>query len=127
MPRFKTNINVFEDLDEYFIEDWFKSNTLVLPETFFWKRTNLRPMTVKDVDLWEVLFEASTDNGFFGVYSAWRPYEELFIITLNKKIIAQFLGEGSVDKVNDHLKNKNMMPVFRYNNSSIPIFSKVKV
>lgn len=121
MPRFKTNKNVFEDLNEYFKEDWFKSSKLVLPKTYRWNKVETRPMTLKDVQLWEVLCENSQlSGGFFGVYAAWKPYGDLIIIVQDRKIISQYLGDDSLDKVNNFLKENNLHPVVRYNETATP-------
>lgn len=122
MPRFKTNENIFDNLEEYFVEEWFKSSELCLPETFSWDNFYTRPATLKDVEIWEVLCENSQlGNGFFGVYAAWKPYADLFIITENKKVIAQYLGEDSLHKVNKFLKTKKLHSVVRYNSNSTPV------
>lgn len=127
MPRFKTNENIFDNLEEYFLEEWFESSELVLPDTFIWDKFYTRPTTVKDVEIWEVLCENSQlGNGFFGVYAAWKPYADLFIITENKKIIAQYLGKDSLDKVNTFLESKKLHPVVRYNESIAPIYVSVR-
>jgi hypothetical protein len=126
MPRFKTNTNVFDDLNEYFIEDWFKSSELQLPETNIWNRMSVSSISVTDVELWEVLFEATTNEGFLGVYAAWNPYDDFTIVVQNKKITAQYSGKDSVEKANTFLQEANLPSVCRYN-GAVPVYSSVRM
>lgn len=73
MPFFKSNANIFKDHGEYFESKWMDSDELVLPPTQTW--TYDRELQIDDVDLWEVLYE-----GDFGVYAAWSPHAEFYMI-----------------------------------------------
>jgi len=78
MPFFKSTYNILKkyDEDEAFESKWMDSDKLVLPPKVDWDYN--REMIVEDVDLWEVLYEAS---GGIGVYAAWLPYAEFYMIT----------------------------------------------
>lgn len=79
MPFFKSTYNILKrpDEDEVFNPNWMDSNTLVLPPKTDW--TYDREMRIEDVDIWEVLYEAS---GGIGVYAAWCPYAEFYMMTI---------------------------------------------
>jgi hypothetical protein len=78
MLQFKTTYNILKkpDEDEAFNQKWFSTDKLSLPPKINWDYK--RELKIEDVDLWEVLYEES--NGV-GVYAAWMPYAEFYIIT----------------------------------------------
>ncbi len=78
MPIFKSTFNILKkcDEDEAFDSKWFSGDTLQLPPKIDWDYK--RPLQIEDIDIWEVLYEAS--NGI-GVYAAWLPYAEFYMIT----------------------------------------------
>jgi hypothetical protein len=78
MPFFKSTYNIFvaTDEDEVFDENWMDSDSLVLPPGKDWDYS--RELQVEDIDIWEVIYEA---GGGFGVYAAWAPYAEFYLIT----------------------------------------------
>ena len=78
MPHFKTTYNLLTKPweDELFDPNWMDSDHLVLPPTKNWDYQ--REMKVEDVDIWEVLYQAS---GGIGVYAAWTPYAEFYMIS----------------------------------------------
>ena len=78
MPLFKSTYNILkkQDEDEVFDPNWMDSNKLVLPPSISWDYK--REMTIDDVDIWEVLAESSMAKG---VYAAWQPYAEFYLIT----------------------------------------------
>ena len=78
MPIFKSTYNILTkiDEDEVFDPNWMDSDKLVLPPKKPW--TYDKEMTIEDVDIWEVLFE---HTGGIGVYAAWCPYAEFYLIT----------------------------------------------
>jgi hypothetical protein len=78
MPVFKTTHNILKryDEDELYTENWMDSNTLVLPPKIDWDYN--REMIIEDVDIWEVLYEGA---GGKGVYAAWLPYAEFYMVT----------------------------------------------
>lgn len=109
MPVFKSTYNILKkpDEDEVFNPNWMDSDTLVLPPTKKWDYS--REMTVEDVDIWEVIAE----SGSMGIYAAWCPYAEFYMITLGvdyqtgwtignyhyqDKIIETFYGKNAEKK-----------------------------
>lgn len=78
MPLFKSTYNILTkyDEDEVFDPNWMDSDKLVLPPRADWDYK--RELQVEDIDIWEVLYEAT--NGI-GVYAAWLPYAEFYMIT----------------------------------------------
>jgi len=109
MPIFKTTLNILKivDADELHNRNWMDSNTLQLPPggpdnpNLKWDYS--REMRVEDVDIWEVLYEAS---GGIGVYVAWLPYAEFYMITtgwvpktINDRVIETYYGPNSQSTV----------------------------
>jgi hypothetical protein len=90
MPRFKSTQNIFIDHNEVYEENWFDKPFLSLPPNPKWD--NSRPLQVEDVDIWEVISEAS---GPSGIYASWLPYAEFYIIIKNGNIDSTYYGQGS--------------------------------
>lgn len=84
MPIFKSTYNILTkyDEDEVFDQNWMEHGELVLPPKPKWDYK--REMQIEDVDIWEVLYEASLG---IGVYAAWCPYAEFYLVTtgINEK------------------------------------------
>jgi hypothetical protein len=64
------------------------------------------PPTIYDISLWEQIYY---EPGFIGVYAAYDPYVEFYMITYNffidkAKGIETFFGADAVDKVIDKTK-----------------------
>jgi len=78
MPQFKSTYNILKkvDEDEVFESRWMDSDDVVLPPKIDWDYK--REMTIEDVDIWEVLH---VQGGSIGVYAAWLPYAEFYMIT----------------------------------------------
>ena len=99
MPFFKTTHNIFKDYGQVFDPQWMNSDKPVLPPKNNWDYS--REMTIEDIDLWEIIYEASGGRGF---YAAWSPYAEFYMIkhhwtdTSNDSKIEVFYGVGAVDK-----------------------------
>ena len=109
MPIFKTTLNILKitDADELHNRNWLDSDKLQLPpggpDSPKLKWDYSREMTVEDVDIWEVLYEAS---GGIGVYAAWLPYAEFYMVTtgwipktINDRIIETYYGPNSQKQV----------------------------
>jgi hypothetical protein len=107
MPFFKSTHNILKrpDEDEVFNPNWMDSNSLIVPDHKEWDYG--REMHIEDVDIWEVLYE---QGGGIGVYAAWLPYAEFYMITtgwhplrvnqiINDRIIETFYGPGANDQV----------------------------
>lgn len=78
MPIFKSTYNIIkkQDEDEAWNRNWMDSDTLVLPPYVEWDYS--RELNIDDIDIWEVLYEAT---GGIGLYAAWNPWAEFYLIT----------------------------------------------
>jgi hypothetical protein len=102
MPQFKSTHNILKksDEDEVFDPSWMDSDSLKLPPTKDWDYK--RELKVKDVDIWEVIYEG---HGACGVYAAWRPYAEFYMIRVGWYLESQghgvetYYGPGSQNLV----------------------------
>ena len=110
MPFFKTTYNILTTPweDELFDPNWMDSDTLSLPPSTPWDYQ--REMKIEDVDVWEVLYEAS---GGIGVYAAWMPYAEFYMICKGwdykgSTIVETHYGAGSLEEVKKRIKQLNM-------------------
>lgn len=75
MPRFKSTVDIFVTKDEFFNTFWMDSNKVIVPPTKPW--TYDREMQIEDVDLWEVIWEAS---GGLGVFASYLPFGEFWLV-----------------------------------------------
>ena len=102
MPFFKSTHNIFKKPweDEVFEESWMESNSVYTPPTKIWDYK--RELKIEDVDIWEVLYE---QGGGVGIYAAWEPYAEFYIIRtgwieeLAGRGLETYYGPGSQKKV----------------------------
>ena len=107
MPFFKTTYNIFTDVDhdELWNDNWMDSDKVILPPHTNWNYE--RDMEISDVDIWEVIYQAS---GGIGVYAAWSPYAEFYMVTdrflssSNDPSITTFYGKGANKKVQVKMK-----------------------
>lgn len=84
MPFFKTNKNIFVDnqYDELYHANNYDSDTVKYPPggpddlKALWDYS--RPLTIEDVDIWEEIY---WQGGGLGLYAAWLPYAEFYMIT----------------------------------------------
>jgi hypothetical protein len=112
MHRWKTTDNILKDYKEYFSE--------VIPPSPQWHGN--RPMSIEDVDLWEVITEMS---GPVGVYAAWCPYDELYIVTNRGTIAAEFSGWNANKRLENYLIEHNI-PYPKSLDIKIPEFTSKK-
>jgi len=119
MPFFKSTLNILKkvDEDEVFNHNWMDSDKLIVPDKKNWDYN--REMTIEDVDIWEVLYEAS---GGIGIYAAHSPYAEFYMITTgiystyleNNKMIEVYYGPNSSKQVYKRAKELNIpLPVYK--------------
>lgn len=85
--RFKSTQNIFNDFLEIFDDNWMDSDKLMLPPTNEWDYS--RTLQIEDIDIWEVLYE---QGGGVGVYAAWTPYAEFYLIRTGQYLEMQGLG-----------------------------------
>lgn len=107
MPRWKATeqiLHLSKD-GEYFDENWMNYDRIwqYAPPIIEWAED--RPMRVEDVDLWEVITEMS---GPVGVYAAYMPYGELYIVTNGWRIVAEFSGWNANKRLEDYLQANNI-------------------
>lgn len=75
-----------------------------IPPTFNWN--GLHPLRVEDVDIWEVILENSRLG--IGIYAAWCPYDELYIVTQHQKITHEFYGFKANEELEKFLIKNNI-------------------
>jgi hypothetical protein len=90
MPFFKSTYNILKkpDEDEVHNNNWFDTPFLQLPPSSPWDYK--REMKIEDVDIWEVLVE---QGGGLGIYAAWCPYAEFYLITTGPNLKNQWHGK----------------------------------
>ena len=113
MPRFKTTQNIFNDFSEIFDENWMDSDELQLPPKKDWDYS--RPLQIEDVDIWEVITE---HNSKVGVYAAWSPYAEFYLIKTNHDF---YSGTCSIETYYGSEAIKNVVSRCQQLNIPIPI------
>jgi len=114
MPLLKSTYNILTkyDEDELRKTKWSErtpemDNKLIPPQ---WDYN--REMKIEDVELWEIIQE---NSGGFGIYAAWLPYAEFYMITTGidynqpprfvgatpywTRKIETYYGQGAQDKV----------------------------
>jgi hypothetical protein len=112
MPFFKSTYNILKkyDEDEVHNPNWMDSDKLITPKKGKWDYS--RELKIEDIDVWEVLYEAS---GGLGVYAAWDPSAEFYMLTTGldfknevrwidgipyqDRIIETFYGQGAQDEL----------------------------
>ena len=98
--RFKSTQNIFKDFSEVFDPNWMDSDKLILPPKKDWDYK--RPMKIEDVNVWEVIYE---QGGAVGIYAAWDPYSEFYMIRVGWFLEAQghgaevYYGPGAMKQV----------------------------
>ena len=105
MPRWKTTQNVLTDFGEHFDDNWMNYDSIsqYAPPVIPWDAD--RPMRVEDVDLWEVITEMS---GPVGVYAAYMPHGELYIVTNRHTVKAEFSGWNANNRLEQYLIQQNI-------------------
>ena len=78
MPTFKTTENLLTGEGEFWNENWLDSDKPVFPPKQDWPYD--REMQINDVYLWEQLAEPWD----IGVYAAYDPYAEFYVIRREK-------------------------------------------
>lgn len=122
MPRFKTKYNVFENNDELYSEAIAKENGIYIPETWNWDGAS-QP-SVDDVVIWECLFEQS---GASGIYVAWAPFEEFYIVTERRVVVKEFFGASAKALVDKYCVTNGIPVPVRYNKYKIKFLEGVAI
>ena len=107
MPRWKTTENILHlsKDGEYFDENWMNYDRIwqYAPKEVPWDGD--RPIRFEDVDLWEVITEVS---GPIGVYAAYMPYAEYYVVTNRWAVAAEFEGPKANERLEEFLKANNI-------------------
>jgi hypothetical protein len=107
LPRWKATEQILHlNKDgEYFDDNWMNFDRIsqYAPPIIEW--TGDRPMRVEDVDLWEVITEMS---GPVGVYGAYMPFGELYVVTSGWRIVAEFSGWNANARLEAFLIENNI-------------------
>jgi hypothetical protein len=110
--RFKSTQNIFKDFEEVFDSNWSNGDGTQYPPKYDWDYS--RELQIEDIDIWEVLYEAS---GGYGVYAAWCPYAEFYMIRVgwDKEAsghgVETYYGPGAQKHVKARMKELNI-PVY---------------
>jgi hypothetical protein len=126
MPRWKATeqiLNLSKD-GEFFDENWMNYDNIwqYAPKPMPWNGN--RPIKFEDVDLWEVISEQSNSCGFIGVYAAYQPYEEYYVVTKSWSIWQEFEGWMANERLEKFLIQHNIVYP-QSKNSSIPTKDKI--
>lgn len=103
MARFKSTHNIFVDAGEVFDENMIDNPLLCFPNNSPWKGN--RPLQIEDVDVWEVIVE---HGGPFGIYAAWQPYGELYIVVDKYSLVAEFSGINANLELEKYLQKEKI-------------------
>lgn len=101
MPFWRTTENILKRPWEgdYFDPNWMNYDTLQTPPKTDWDYK--REMQIEDVNLWE---EIAFNPSGIGVYAAWDPYAEFYMITNMRDAIETFYGPEAAKKVYNRSK-----------------------
>jgi hypothetical protein len=105
MPIYKSTKNIFVDFGEVHDTNWANSNSIALPPKTLWDYS--RELQIEDIDIWEVIEER---GGAAGVYAAWSPYAEFYMIRVGNVLeskghgIETYYGPGSQKEVIKRMK-----------------------
>jgi hypothetical protein len=91
MSIFRTTEQIFKG-GIYFDQNWLEQHPLTrfepTPIAWFGKKD----MTIEDVDFWEVIQESGGGNG---IYAAYQPYGEAYLIRHNDIYVEFFSGTNA--------------------------------
>ena len=123
MPRWKITeqiVRLSKD-GEFFDDNWMDYNSIFqyMPDPTPWDSN--RPIRFEDVDLWEVIAET---GGPVGVYAAYQPYDEYYIVTKQWSLWQEFEGYMANERLEKFLR-ENKIPYPKTNNSPTPASRKV--
>jgi hypothetical protein len=114
--QFKSTHTILKrpDINDVFDPNWMDSNTVVTPATAPWDYK--KELNIEDVEIWEVIIEY---GGGLGVYAAWKPYAEFYLVTTGvdystgkiidnyhyqDKFFETYYGPGAQKKVQEKMK-----------------------
>jgi hypothetical protein len=99
---------------EVFESSWMTTNVIVYPDTQEWDYK--RELRIDDVEIWEVIREWTgnvTEKGYSGpcgIYAAWRPHAELYMVKLPPEEggVVTFYGPGAEKECRRYLDSKGI-------------------
>jgi|688.fasta_scaffold33449_9 hypothetical protein len=102
MSIFRTTEQIFKG-GIHFDENWLEQHPLTRfePTPIAWFGKN--DMKLEDVDFWEVIQESGGGNG---IYAAYQPYGEAYLIR-NKNIYIEFFSGKNANKLAETYCKKN--------------------
>lgn len=110
MPMFKSTRDIFKtpDQDEVWDYGWAHDPIYGLPPRIDWDYS--RELKIEDVDIWEVIGDY---GGGLGVYAAWMPYAEFYMIRRQWMDepgwgVETYYGPGALKKVIKRMKELNL-------------------
>jgi hypothetical protein len=116
MPFFKTTKNILTTPweDELWDDNWMDSDKVVLPPNSNWDYH--RELQIEDVSIWEVLYQ---QGGGIGIYAAWDPYAEFYLITqhnfsIRTNAIETYYGPDAQKLVEKRAKELKVPPLTKY-------------
>lgn len=125
MPIWKTTENLLSvnKQGEYFDENWMNYNSIYsyAPKLVPWKEN--RPIRFEDVDIWEVICEAS---GPVGVYAAWQPFAEYYVVMKHWSIWAEFEGWEANKRLEQFLIDNNIEYPYTEKNTTLISYMALK-
>lgn len=123
MPRWKTTQNLLsvKNDGEFYDDNWMNYDRIwqYMPEPIPWDGN--REIRFEDVDIWEVILE---ESGPLGVYAAWQPYAEYYVVMRHWTIVEEFVGYMANERLEQYLIAHNIQ-YSRTENSPTPMKNKV--
>lgn len=108
MALYRTNKDIFKDLgEEVFDYRFSERETRYFPKTKDWDYK--RELKVDDIEIWEALYE---DNWGLGIYAAYQPYAEFYMIKyasdIGNRVYDTFYGAGAQNKIIQFMVSNNI-------------------
>lgn len=109
MPLYRTNQDIFKTGGEEVPEaHWFDNEKVIYtPKKGKWDYK--RELRVDDVEIWESIYE---DSWGLGIYAAYEPYAEFYMIKYvdhyGLSVLDTFYGPGSQDKIIKFMVENNI-------------------
>jgi len=102
MTIFKTTLEILDTPWEFQHLD--SAIPAIVPDKIEWH--GIRDMKINDVEIWEQIYY---QGGNIGIYAAWNPYGELYMITYNLYLDTEFgyelfYGPDAASQVKDIVK-----------------------
>ena len=103
MNRWKSTANILKDDNEVFDENWMDRDIVQRPPSVPWLLK--RPPRVDEIDVWEIIVER---GGPTGVYAAWCPHAEFYIVASRGRIMEEFSGWQANARLEAYLRQSGV-------------------